>query len=698
MIKMIKNSYRILIFLFVVGCLQGVSQENIPFEKDYFPPKKKDELKIAIKEIKAGDNFFNDEIPRYSLAIEHYFNAYDFNPNNALLNYKIGKCYLKTIQKTKSISYLEQAYALDPKAHSDIQYLLARGYHLNLDLEKAIITYTDYRGSLSPNELTEKGDKIDKKIAECKVAIEMIKEPVRIFTDNLGSMVNSKYPEYGPFINAEETIIMFTSTRENTTGGKTDPTDLKFYEDIYISKKESGVWRDAKNPGHPLNTESHDAIVGISPDGKHALIYKGEDNGGDIFKCRIKEDGSWQSPKRLPKEINSKYHESSASFSPDMGALYFVSDKPDGFGKKDIYVAQLSIKGSKEKLDYEDAKNLGAVINTPYDENGVYMDVEGKVLYFSSKGHNTMGGYDIFKSEYKDGKWAIPENLGYPINSPDDDIFFSFSRNGRRAYYSTFDPNGYGNRDLFMITLLGAEKPVQFNDDYDYLAYNTVPRQENAMHNKVEIKENLITIVKGKIMDAITLSPLGGVIVEIYDNELGMMVASFESNSRTGEYMVSLNSGKNYGFAVKAKEYMFHSENLIIPPATSIQEIYLDFLLNKVKVGSKIILKNIFFDFDKATLRKESAVELDRLVKMLRDVSTMKIEISGHTDNVGSDEYNTKLSKNRAKAVVDYLIVQGIDEDRLTYAGYGESQPISDNKTEGGRQENRRTEFKVLSK
>jgi len=218
------------------------------------------------------------------------------------------------------------------------------------------------------------------------------------------------------------------------------------------------------------------------------------------------------------------------------------------------------------------------------------------------------------------------------------------------------------------------------------------------MHDKMEIKENLITIVRGKIMDAVTLSPLGGVIVEIYNNELGMMVASFESNSRTGEYMVSLNSGKNYGFAVKAKEYMFHSENLVIPPATTVQEIYLDFLLNKVKVGSKIILKNIFFDFDKATLRKESAAELDRLVKMLRDVPTMTIEISGHTDNVGSNEYNTKLSKDRAKAVVDYLIVQGIEEDRLAYAGYGESQPISDNNTEEGRQENRRTEFKVLSK
>jgi len=687
-----------LLVLLVGFCLQISAQVNTPFDKDYFPPEQKDALKTAIKQIKEGDKYYHDDIPIYSLAIELFLKANDFNENNALLNYKIGKCYLKTIQKTNSIKYLEHAYHLNPKVKPDILYLLARGYHLNLELDKAIATFAEYKGTLTPNELTIQGDRIDKKIAECEVAKEMVQNPVRLFADNLGSQINSKYPEYGPYINADETIIMFTSSRDNSTGGKTDPTDLKFYEDIYISKKESGKWTKAQNPGKPLNTDSHDAIVGVSPDGKHALIYKGEENGGDIYKCRIQEDGTWQSPKKLPKEINTKYHESSASFSPDMEGLYFVSDKPGGFGGKDIYFASLSIKGSREKLDYDDAVNLGAIINTPYNEEGVFIDVDGKTMYFSSKGHKSMGGYDIYKSEYINGKWSRPVNIGYPINTPDDDIFFSFSRNGKHAYYSTFNPTGYGQRDIYMITLLGPEKPVIFGQDYDLLAYQTIPIKENAMHDKVEILENLITIVRGKVLDAVTLGPLGGVIVEIYDNELGRMVANFESNTRTGEYMVSLNSGKNYGFAIKAQEYMFHSENLIIPPATTVQEIYLDFLLNKVKIGSKIILKNIFFDFDKATLRNESATELNRLVKMLNDVPRMTIEISGHTDNVGSDAYNKQLSEDRAKAVVEYLIEKGIEEDRLTFAGYGESQPIADNDTEEGRQVNRRTEFKVLSK
>ena len=186
--------------------------------------------------------------------------------------------------------------------------------------------------------------------------------------------------------------------------------------------------------------------------------------------------------------------------------------------------------------------------------------------------------------------------------------------------------------------------------------------------------------------------------VDIYDNALGRMISIFESNTTTGAYMVSLPSGRNYGFSANAKDYLFHSENLIIPPTTSVQEIYMDMLLHKVKVGSKIILKNIFFDFDKTTLRPTSTAELDRLTKMLNDIPTLTIEISGHTDNVGSDEYNKILSEGRAKSVVNYLVEKGINKERLTYAGYGEAEPIATNDTEEGRQMNRRTEFKVLRK
>jgi outer membrane protein OmpA-like peptidoglycan-associated protein len=381
-----------------------------------------------------------------------------------------------------------------------------------------------------------------------------------------------------------------------------------------------------------------------------------------------------------------------------MNAIYFVSDKPEGYGGRDIYISELLTKEGKDKLKYDDAINLGAMINTPYDEEGVFMHPDGKTLYFSSKGHRSMGGYDIFYSVIEDGMWSAPVNIGYPVNTPDDDVFFSISMDGKHGYYSSFNPDGYGHRDLYVITFLGKEKPVAFKNDFDYLAHQIEPVKETVLAEKFVINDKQIAIIRGKIMDAVTLSPLGGVIVEIFYNELGMMVASFESNTRTGEYMVSLASGKNYGFGVKAKEYMFHSENLIIPSSTEIQEIFMDIYLNKVEIGAKIILQNIFFDFDKATLRPESAAELNRLTKLLNDVPTMKIEISGHTDNIGSNQYNKQLSAARAKSVVDYLINKGISAGRLTSVGYGETQPIASNETEEGRQINRRTEFKVLSK
>lgn len=684
-----------LIFL-ITGAIHA--QINIEFDKDNFPDDQIKQLKEAIDNIRQGDKLLDDSFPNYAEALEYYLKANDFNPDNALLNYKIGKCYLKSVQKSRSVLYLEKARQLNPKVSPDLLYLLGQGYHLDLQLDKAIEALRDYRSSLSPKDLEREMADIDKKISECETARIMIQQPIRVFIDNLGGEVNSQFPDYAPYITPDEMILMFTSSRDNTTGGKVDPLDGLYYEDIYISYKKEGEWQQPINPGKPLNSDSHDAIVGVSPDGRHALIYKGEEKGGDIFACRIDEDGLWSVPKRLPREINTDYHETSASFAPDMGALYFVTDKPGGYGGKDIYISYLGTKGSGDKLDYGDAVNLGPVINTAYDEEGVFAHPDGKTLYFSSRGHSTMGGYDLFRSAFENGQWSFPENLGYPASTPDDDVFYSISGNGRHGYYSTFDPNGLGDRDLFMVTFLGEEKPMQFFNNFDVLAIKERPEYDIILAPKVELNENQLAIITGKIMDAITLDPLGGVLVEIYDNALGRVVSSFESKTGTGKYMVSLPSGNNYGFIIVARDYPFHSENLTIPSSVVLQEIYMDILLKKVEVGSKIILKNIFFDFDKATLRPESTAELDRLTKLLDDMPTLKIEISGHTDNIGSALYNQKLSEERAKTVVDYLLSKGIEPSRLSYTGYGMEQPIATNDTEQGRQENRRTEFKVLSK
>jgi outer membrane protein OmpA-like peptidoglycan-associated protein len=303
-----------------------------------------------------------------------------------------------------------------------------------------------------------------------------------------------------------------------------------------------------------------------------------------------------------------------------------------------------------------------------------------------------MGGFDIFKTEWVDGKWSNPQNLGYPINTPDDDVFFTMAASEQRGYYSSKKKDGYGGHDLYIITFLGAAKPMLLSASDIRLAYLDV---SSAPKPEPEIEQN--TTLSGMILDAATQMPLQATI-EIVDNSKNELIASFESNSSTGAYLISLQPGKNYGISVNKKDYLFHSENFDIPEDAVAKKIKKDILLKKVEIGTRIVLNNIFYDFNKATLRPESKAELDRLYKLLNENPTLKIEISGHTDNVGSSSYNQKLSESRAKSVVNYLFDKGVDKSRLTFKGYGFNRPVAKNDTEEGRQQNRRTEFEILEK
>ena len=563
-----------------------------------------------------------------------------------------------------------------------------------MKFDDAITYYKKYKNSLSPKNLQTKRKAIERRLQECVTGKELVANPVRVFIDNSGDKINSSYADYSPLISADESMIIFTSRRSGSTGEDIS-ADGGFYEDIYLSYKTGENWDAAANIGKPLNTKDHDATVGLSADGQQLFTFKGKNNGGDIFVSQL-EGEEWSKPTDDPlkKYINTDYHESAASFSFDGQTMYFVSNKPeDNAGKHDIFISYWEV----EKERWGEPKNLSNTINTEYDERGVFMHPDGRTIYFSSTGHNTMGGYDIFQSELQDdGSWSTPENLGYPINTPGDDRFFVMSASGKHGYYATDAEGGVGSHDIYMITFRGPEKPtVQSNEDN--LLANVAPVIETVMEASVEIKTTRLTILKGVITDAFTNNPLGAEI-EIVDNDKNVVVFVQKANSATGKYLVSLPSGKNYGIAVKATDYLFHSENFDIPGATNYQEITKNIMLNKMAVGSKIVLKNIFFDYAKATLRPASFPELDRLVKLLTDFPTTRIEISGHTDNRGSLKTNTRLSEARAKSVVDKLISKGIDAGRLEFKGYAYFQPIATNDTDEGRQENRRVEFKVLSK
>jgi outer membrane protein OmpA-like peptidoglycan-associated protein len=310
-----------------------------------------------------------------------------------------------------------------------------------------------------------------------------------------------------------------------------------------------------------------------------------------------------------------------------------------------------------------------------------------------------MGGYDVFKSVFDEQTqtWSEPHNIGYPINTTDDDVFFSVSASGKHAYYSSIRPGGYGEKDVYRITFLGEEKRMLTATEDNLIASLSESIKEDVSAQKLEVQEAQLTLLKGVILDDKTNKPISATI-EIIDNAKNEVIASFKSNSVTGKYLVSMPAGKNYGISVHKEDYLFHSENFDLPKTAEFQEVTKDIKLKNIAVGNSIVLKNIFFDFNKSTLRNESENEIQQLTKLLTDVPTMKIEISGHTDNRGSDEYNKNLSNQRAKAVYNRLIEKGIDASRLTFIGYGEEKPISTNETEEGRQLNRRTEFKVLAK
>ncbi len=707
--------------VFILTSIFSFSQ-TVEFEKDNFPGKK-DELREARKQLDVGMEFFMqgkkemDDYKRYYMS-EHRFlpvSRYDymdaggenfrqsvaplntaqkFNPNNARLNYALGVVAFNIdAMSDAALKYFEKAYQLDPNVEFDLSYYLGWANHLQSRWDEATKYYQLYLTKLNtkPKYYTMDIEDINKKMSECQVGKQLSAKPERVFVDNLGASVNSSFAEYGPVITADESTIIFTARRDNSTGGMKDERN-SFFEDIYISNKQNGKWTVSKHLSKNINSDQHDATAGLSSDGSKLYVYRYQKkDGGDLYESTL-FGADWEAPVHMNKNINSKYHESTVSQSFDGRRIYFISDKDNGMGDRDIYFSELDVKG-----EWGVTKNVGAELNTKYAEEGVFIHPDGKTIYFSSKGHNTMGGYDIFKSTWENGKWTAPQNLGYPINGPDDDVFFVVSGSGKRAYFASAKQGGFGEKDLYKITFLGPEKKPLLNTQDQLLAMVANPVNNLKTEAAVETKSAKLTILKGVITDAKTNQPLEAAI-DLIDNEANVVLATFKSNSATGKYLVTLPSGKNYGIAVKKDSYLFHSENFIIPEAADYQEYNKDVALKKIEIGNTIVLRNIFFDFDKATIRPESANELDRLIKLLTDNPTLKIELGSHTDSKGSDDYNLKLSDSRSKSVVEYLIGKGISAGRLVAKGYGETKPIDTNDTDAGRQNNRRTDFKILEK
>lgn len=651
--------------------------------------------RTALKSYKTGLDLFRQA--RRVEATPYLLEAYDVNPNNLLLNVLLGHCNTaSTMTRWSAEPYLRKALEIDPENY-EARYDLARLYVSRYKLDSAIMLFEQCLSK--PGLDTMAVDRCLQRIKECKYAQIKMKKPGRLFVDNLGVTFNSPYPEYAPLVSADEEMVYFTSLRPGAVTEDLDVYSGLSFEDIYYAYRDSivdTIWH-VYNAGEPVNTKGHDATSGIAPDESVFYVYRGAKRQGEIFTSQFDTTG-WQKPKRQEesRETGTRIsQEQTISFTFDGRVAYFASDREGGFGGFDIWMMR---KDSTGNGGWGEPINLGPEINTPKDEISPFVVPDGKSLFFSSNGHQTMGGLDIFYSQKgkTDTSWSEPKNLGWPINTVENDAFYRLSATGKTAYYASERMGeSVGGYDIYKITYMGEEKGVITQSEDQLIAYITKPVSESVSEAAAEIEITPITLLKGFVYDDYTKDPLGADVVMV-DNDLQQEIAVFKSNPRTGRFMIQLPAGHNYAITVRRNGYLFHSENFDIPAISEYQEVYKEFPLKNVSVGSRVVLRNIFYEFDKATLLPQSYVELDRLYKLLVEVPTIKIEISGHTDNKGSASYNQGLSERRAKSVVDYLVGRGISIDRLTFIGYGLAQPIATNDTEEGRALNRRTEFKII--
>lgn len=682
-----------LIFIFTIFAGFPAFSQNVDFKSANFKDDKEG-LKKATDAIKAGEEPFklaNDAVfatqspgNNYKKALKQFEVAQQFNPNNALNNFRIGVCHLSTTDPGNGIPYIKKAYELDKNCDPFMEYYYGYALQLEGKFDEAIKAYTTFETNY------KKADEFSKFVSlhinECKNAKAAITKPVRAWVDNVAEL-NSEFDDFAPSISTDGSEIIFTSNRPN---GKQANEVGEHDKDIYTSSASGLKWAQPAPIKGGVNTPADDVSNNISFDGTKMLIHRDDNGQTDIYESVLK-GATWSDPVKLHFQISSpRANEAYGAYSNDGWSILFSRDNSN---RNTGYDVMFSSMQSKIEKDYKAAQMISE-INTGFNDGPIYLHIDGETMYIASQGRSSLGGYDIFVSKKVQGKWTKPENMGYPINTPYDDFFFAPTANGKFAYIASNRDEGKGGYDIYKVTFWGDDKlPHLETEDY-LLASAIMPIKDNQVEAKVDVNRKSFTVFKGKTIDAITKKAVEAHI-DIIDNSNGSVIETFTTNSATGKFIITLASGKNYGISVRADGYLFHSENFDLPKGAADNLVDKTIELKNIKVGSTIALRNIFFDTGKSTLRPESNSELERLVKLLKDVPNLKIEISGHTDNTGSATLNNELSKARAEAVVTYLKGKGVAANRLTSEGYGSSQPVATNNTAAGRQENRRTEFKI---
>lgn len=467
---------------------------------------------------------------------------------------------------------------------------------------------------------------------------------------NLGDSINSSSSEYCPSFTIDDSLLVFTRRGKGIR------------EDFIKALKTTNGYRLATPVQGQLNEEPAKGSITISQDGDWLLFAGNFPQSGfgdfDIYISYATPEG-WSDPYNLGKNINTEFWESTPSLSPDKASLYFSSGRPGGYGGKDLYVSHRLPNGN-----WGPAENMGPTINTAADDLGPFIHSDNQTLYFASGGHPGYGGSDLYVSRKgPNGEWSVPENIGYPINTIGEEGSMIVTADGKTAYYSANGVDTRGGLDLYSFEMPEFARP----------------------------KRTLW--IKGQVYDAASKKGLPSALeLKIISNGL---VLEKVITDETGNYLITLPVGNDYTFTVNRKGYLFYSDNYMLASQPSDSTYRKDIALQPIAVNSSLELKNILFETNSFALQSTSYTELDKVVQLMKDNPSLKVQIAGHTDNVGNPAANLQLSNNRAKSVVAYIASKGIAAQRLTYKGFGETKPVADNSSEAGKAKNRRTELVV---
>lgn len=641
----IMRVFRLFLYIFIIAVSSLNTYGQNPHTRSNRALKSYTEGKRAYDfvEYEAAEESLLEAIDRDSNFIEAFLLLAEL--------YKDQKKYKESADKYERVIEIDSMFFI-PALYSlgEVQFMLG-------NYREAAKSFRSFLDKDADNEkLVSKSQTY---LVNCEFAIEEKKHPVPFTPISLGHAVNTEYDEYWPAITVDNSLFFFT--RQIAEGAR-NIEGLRYQEDFYFSEIKDGVFLPAKNIGHPLNTPFNEGALSLAAGGQYLYFTacnRIDGKGGcDIYYSALTSRG-WIQGMNIGSPVNTRYWESQPSLSSDGQKLYFTSNRPGGYGGMDIWCSRKSESGN-----WTEPVNLGKDINTSGNEMSPFMHFDGRTLYFSSNGRPSMGGLDLYMSKMIDDTvWTEAENLGYPINTQMDEMGLIINGSGDRAYYSS-EINAKQGRDLFYFNL-----------------------PEN-------LRPDPVSYIKGTVYDKLSGRKIRAQYELIDLNNRSTVLTSATNDG--GEFLICLTSDKNYGLNVNKENYLFYSESFFLEGDHSVAEPYiLRVGLSPIKVGEMMTLYNVFYETDSWELLGESLIELNRLYELLAENDNIIIEIGGHTDSSGSDKHNQVLSQKRAESVKDFLIDKGIDRERISYRGYGDSLPVSDNETSEGRRRNRRTDIRI---